>query len=401
MRSRRALLVYTNTDWPATALFPKALAEAGFGVYVYCPAEHPVTFSRYIKEWFAYPPPIEVATFNHSLAALVARWEPDILLAGDDTALWLLHRLRLDDSVLTVIPALAEVLARSLGRPDRVLDLEKKSRLSHIARALDIPMAAECVDPTPEQAEAFAAEHGWPVVVKLDFTWAGTGVRFAHNRDQLLSLLKWRPDIATLDPRTLILARFLGGVTYEMAYSAWRGRLLGCLGLEKVRILPGGGSAVVKRGGDALIGAVGRLVSHFGLSGVGDVEFRVDIRTGTPCLLEVNPRIVPTTRVAPLYALDLCGLLRDAIDGKVDDAVRAGQPLGRDGSPLQVALFPSEWRRDASSRHLVADVHDAPWDDPRLLVEMTRRFTPLVQRPPAPDEALFSTTPSEKSEPRE
>lgn len=158
MQSPRALCVFTNTHWPATALCPKALVDAGFEVHAYCPPEHLVTYSRYIKEWFAYPAPIEVTTFNRSLAVLVARGRPDVVLAVDDPA---------------------------LGRP----------------------------------------------------------------------------------------------------------------------------------------------------------------------------------------------------------------PVGRDGQPLRVAIFPSEWRRDPSRPHLLGDVHDVPWDDRHLLAEMTRRFEPPAQRLRAPDEALFSGTP--------
>ncbi|NDD31515.1 MAG: hypothetical protein EB084_24965, partial [Proteobacteria bacterium] len=382
----------TSTDWPATALLPKALATGGMEAFALCPTDHIITYSRYLTESHAYAPPIDAVTFNRALASLVERWQPDVIIAGDDPALWLLHRLRLSSEVATHAPALAPLLERSLGRPDRLLELERKSRLADTARALGIATAPECVNPSVDEALAFAETHGWPVVVKHDYTWAGTGVRFAHAPDELRVLLGWRPDIATIAPRAVILSRFIGGTTYEMSYAAWQGRLLGCLSLEKVEITRGGGSAVVRRADDSLVNAVEKLVAHFGLSGVGDIEFRVDPSTGEPCLLEINPRVVPTTRLGPLFGLDLCALLRDAVRGTLTSPPAvAAHPMGRAGTPLQVALFPTEWMRDAQSPHLVNDHHDAPWSEPRLMAEMMRRFAPAEQHRPAADAALFST----------
>ena len=392
MSSPRALIAITSTDWPATALLPKALATGGMEAFALCPTEHIITYSRYLKASHTYAPPIDAVTFNRALASLVERWQPDIIIPGDDPALWLLHRLRLSSEVATHAPALAPLLERSLAHSERLLDLERKSRIAEVARTLDIAMAPERVNPTVEEALAFAETHGWPVVVKHDYTWAGTGVRFAHTPDALRALLEWRPDIATIAPRALVLSRFVGGATYEMSYAALQGRLLACLSLDKVKITRGGGSAVVRRADDTLVETVARLVEHFGLSGVGDVEFRIDPSTGEPCLLEINPRLVPTTRLGPLFGLDLCAVLRDALRGTpTGPPAVAGHPVGRSGAPLQVTLFPTEWMRDPQSPHLIDDHHEAPWDEPRLMAEMTRRFAPPEQRAPAPDAALFST----------
>lgn len=388
----RVLLVYTSTDWPGSIRIAEGLARAGMTCLAYCPSDHLITYSRHVTEWFAYPPPIDVATFQRSLAALTARWSPDLVLAADDAALWLLHRTRLDRGVSEAAPELAALLARSLGHPERLDDLERKSRLPDVARTLEIVVPDSCVNPTDAEAEAFAQEHGWPVVVKLDYTWGGNGVRFARTLDDLRALLAWQPDMPSIGHRARVLSRFVGGAAYVLTFSAWQGRLLGCLPLEKVRVAPGGSSAVVRYGSEALNGIAAGLVAHFGLTGVGDIDVRIDPRTGTPCVLEINPRVVPTVHLGGRFGHDLLTRLRLAIEGRdetrepCDDAVAARR---------QVALFPSEWQRDPRSPHLWTDVHDVPWDDPRLLVEMTRRFAPVPGAPVDPDRDLFETSSGE------
>jgi hypothetical protein len=353
----RVLLVFANLDWPATALFPEAADRAGFEVSLFGAKGHLASLSRFVHEPALYDAPIDVPAFQRGLAAHLEAWPPDLVIAADDPALWLLHRFFLGGAAP---PRLAAILARSLARPDRMLALERKSALPP-----DL-CPPRLIDPAVEAAEDFARAQGYPVVVKHDYSWGALAVRFCRDPDELRAALAETPPLPAPDARSVTVSRFLPGATIEVAYAAWSGRLLGALPLRKVTVAKGAAAAVVERADDALVPLVERLVAEHGLSGIGDVEFRSEGEK--PYLLEINPRLVPLARAGRLLGLDLYRLLREAAEGQVGGVRVAEAPMG-----ARVALFPTECLRDPASPHLDG-VHDVPWRDRALLGEWCRRI---------------------------
>lgn len=375
----RALLVVTNSDWMALARIPRSLAQGGFTVAAHTPADHIVTYSRHVQEAFTYTPPIDLPTFHATLAISVDRFKPDVLLPGDDAALWLLDRLVLDANLASHQPQLAAVLARSSAAPARVIELERKSSVVDFARAHGVPVPLQAIDPNEDEALGFASRCGYPVAVKFDYSWGGLGTRICASADALLDALRGSPDcpVPPWPARSLAVQQFLSGASYVAGYAAWEGQLLAYLPLQKVAVSDGGGSSAVRLVDDtAMRATVEAVVAHFGCSGIGDLDFRADA-DGRLHFLEINPRVVPTVTVGPLFGVDLCGVLQDALDGKIGPL-----QLPRPEANVVVAMFPYEWARDPSSPLLWTAHHDVPWDDPRLLSEMVRRVAHALPASP-------------------
>ena len=339
--------------------------------------------------------PIDAAGYVSGVAAAVHRGAVDLVLPGDDPALWLLHRMHADPALEEAAPAVLRVLDRSLAPCQHHEVLERRSQLVALARELGVATAPTCVDPSPAEAQRFAEAHGWPVVLKLDYTWGGTGVRMACSAGELRDLLAWAPELPSVGRRARVLEAFAPGASYVVAYAALRGKLLGCAPLEKVRVARGGASAVLRPMGEEhraqAVGAVERLVGSLGLSGLGDVELRVAPSGTAAWLLELNPRVVPGVRAARPLGIDLCAVLREAVQAERDgtQVSLASQPAEIHVEHREVAVFPTEWLRDPSSPYLTQAYHDVPWGDPRLLAEVVRRLAPQAGAMQAGDAAWF------------
>jgi predicted ATP-grasp superfamily ATP-dependent carboligase len=105
------------------------------------------------------------------------------------------------------------------------------------------------------------------------------------------------------------------------------------------------------------------LVKRLRLSGFCGFDFVLS-PTGRAYLIEMNARATPVCHLALAGQTSLAAALYRAVTGR--------EPMHL-AAPLQdkiVALFPTEWERDPASPLLSQAFHDAPWDEPRLLMKV-------------------------------
>jgi predicted ATP-grasp superfamily ATP-dependent carboligase len=366
MRVPRILIVTMATDWPAAARLAAGLQHAGFAVLACCPRDSFLAATRFVERFVLFEDGVAFGTLAQLLVDLVEQERLDLLIPGDDFAIWLLHRLHRDLARLFPAAPVTQILERSLCALDRQAELELKTRLPETAAALGIRIPAQIIEPSWAQAMDFATLHGAPVVVKLDRTWGGAGVRVCSDEAALQTALAYIPPaLAALGvPARRLLQRYIPGRTAVVVLVAWRGVVLSAFAVVKLHSHPEqtGPSSVVARLDDPrLLDSAAQLVRHFSYSGFADVEFRLEAGNGEPYLIEINPRAQPLCHLGQHFGADLCAALFAAVTGAPPP------PAVEIADDRPVALFPNEWCRDPSSPYLASAYHDVPWQDPALL----------------------------------
>jgi len=304
---------------------------------------------------------------------------PRIILPCDDMAFQLLTSLAMAPPAnmrAELQLPLSALIRDSLGDPAWYRTSVDKILLPPAAAALGVRVPPHIVAGEIEEARAFIAVHGYPVVVKRRLGFAGSGVMICANDDELERAYRSLPQQSPLDlgnggdRRLLVQAHVAGrGMYYQIA--AWKGRLLAGMAVDKVLADPEPmGPATVCRyhRNDEVRDFARRLVEGFGMTGLMGLELIVDEHTREPHLLEVNRRITPGTHRGALYGLDLCAALHAAMHDQ-PYAARTDLDVGEEDL---VAHFPQEWLRDAGSIHLRTLRVDVPWDEPELIEAMLK-----------------------------
>jgi hypothetical protein len=126
---RPRLLIFTMaTDWPAAARLARALDEAGCAVLGCCPERAFLAATRYLERCVTVADGIEFGALGQTLINLIESERIELVVPGDDFAIWLLHRLRHDLCRLHPTAPVTGIIDRSLCRQDRQAALELKSR---------------------------------------------------------------------------------------------------------------------------------------------------------------------------------------------------------------------------------------------------------------------------------
>ncbi|MFI7388384.1 ATP-grasp domain-containing protein [Streptomyces sp. NPDC049813] len=274
----------------------RSLGRCGAEVHVAAGEEGgdggPVARSRFVTRTHRAPRPgaslDEVAAVLRRVAAQVAR--PAVLIPMDDAGAIAVGRLRESLAGPFLLPEQPAHLA------EHVAD---KARLPELCRSLGIGHP-DTVQPRDEHHAATAArELGLPAVAKWSRPWLlppGSGLRSTTliNSPEEASDL-YRRGHAT--GSELLLQKYVaagpGSDWFVHGYADRHGTLHGGGAGTKQHAWPrGAGLTAVGRWDPApdLHAMVGRVVDALGYRGIFDIDFRVDATTGTPCLLDFNPR---------------------------------------------------------------------------------------------------------------
>jgi hypothetical protein len=372
-----ALLVCTATRWQGTARIPRGLARAGFEVSLLAPRGSLAERSRYVARVAHLPDGAGPRQWLDAFAAVVAATRPRIVLPCDDMAFQLLQRLVLsppDDLPPGLRLQLGSLVSRSLGNPRFYATSVDKTLLPAASAALGVPVAPYAIVADADAAVAFAAVHGYPIVLKRGHGFAGSGVAIVADPAALPKAFADLAQGEALDlgdaaaPRLLAQA-FVPGRILARPSAAWDGRELAGVTREKVVRHPSaaGPGTVMRYFCDPRTRAYSEaLIAGFGLAGFVGIEYVESAQTGEVFLLEINRRVTPGTPTGELVGIDLCASLHAAVTG-------APPPVPHDVAPgfaRTVARFPQEWLRDPASRWLRDYPVDAPWDDPDVFAAL-------------------------------
>jgi predicted ATP-grasp superfamily ATP-dependent carboligase len=339
------------------------------------------------------------------LAALVRAahdWQPSILIPGDEPSVRFLHRaVELSRHGGVDVPSgIVSLITRSLGDPAHYATLTNKRLTCELAAELGLRVPRQARVNRLEDAAAFAAAVGWPVVLKQPLGYSGRGVVICRSEQELAAAyrrftspvgshrrfenayrsligdklgLAWHPTGDAVD-----IQQYVAGQPAMYNLVAVAGQTVAGFAehAERINPEPSGPSTVVRFiEHEEMQHTAETLAAHTGLTGFAGFDFVLDRDGGRAYLLECNARPTPTVHLGSHFGVDLCRALFEHMSG--GDVTRALTPRGGD----TVALFPQEWSRDPHSPFLQSAYHDVPWDDPSLLRAYVDGFSGKVSSP--------------------
>ena len=379
-REQPVVLVTSTGPWPFTAQLAIGLAQAGIGVSVLCPPSHPLLKTRAVTRVFHY------GSFRpvRSLLDAIRATSPQLVIPCDDRAVDHVHELYADAQLRgTYLDALIE---RSLGHPSSYSIVSSRRRLLEVAReeGIRVPETkpirtiAECDD---------LDETKFPWVLKADGTWGGRGVSIAENRAEAKEVFQQLGRVfgltralkrAVVDrdlfwsrrgrrSRPSVIAQtYIRGVPANCAAICWRGQVLAGSTVEVLSTEGITKPATVVRVVDnpEMMLAMARIARRLGLSGFFGLDFMIEEDSGTPYLIEMNPRCTPLSHLR-------LGKGRDQIAALAEELSGQRQP---DAPPVTekdiIAYFPQALQQQ--SELLESSFLDIPQDEPELIEELLR-----------------------------
>jgi thioesterase domain-containing protein len=365
-------LLLTTMRWFSVARLAHALAEAGFSVSACRPTAHTLD----VVDGLVNDCRLARLRRMRSLTAAIRQTQPDIVLPDDERSLALLRRLYA--RTRTTDPALAALIARSLGNVEDWTSMSSRTALVTEAGKLDIAAPATDVIGSAEALERWTAAQRLPIVLKTDGSWGGKGVAIvregSHLREawrrisnppalpralkrvvvnrEMASLASW-----VRRTRPVVNAQqFVKGREAIVTVACLDGQVQTLVCLEVAQATQPKGHAATVRIIDhpAMADAARKLVARFGLSGFCGLDFIIT-DSGDAQLLELNARVTPT-----------CHLL-------VEGDFQRGHTI---------ALFPPELIDGDAAASAGSAVLDVPVRAP-LLVERGERMAQRQHRPVA------------------
>jgi hypothetical protein len=184
---------------------------------------------------------------------------------------------------------------------NRVADIllaNDKWRTKELLRAHGIAVTAAARVESRGEAEAAAEHAGYPVLVKRNDGYSGTGMRLFHDADQLRHYFR-------LDHGPLLLEPFLDGIELSVDVLCWGGqcrplavvykgstdRDLRRHPIYRLRLAPYLLPPPLLR---RVLAIAARAVELLGLVGIAECELILHPERG-PLVLEINPRLAGTT----------------------------------------------------------------------------------------------------------
>jgi len=350
--------VLLMTAFDAAEYLAQALDDAGAAIEVLCPPGNAMTRLPFVRKVHPYSTPHPLASLRQAIAMAA----PDLVIPCDDYIASLLHQLH---EAAPGDRKLKQLLTVSLGHPDNFPLLLSRVDVCRLAREMDVP----CPETVPviDRADFWRKLDalGLPSVLKTDRSWGGNGVaivRTPAEAERAFARLRAYPgfpralkrllrdkDVRLMQQvlggqkKALSLQRYVEGRRANAAVACWQGEVLAAVMVEVLASDRLTGPATLVRVIDdpAMFLAVCKMVAGLKLSGLCGFDFIAPADGGDAQLLELNPRVTPTSHLVAadgqVLAAALCGRWRG--DGA---AVSHVPDLG----PLTV--FPPHRRRTNS-----------------------------------------------------
>ncbi len=302
-------VLVTDGNQRAALAVTRSLGRRGISVVVgETAARSLASSSRYSSRHVVYPSPRRhPEEFYGFLLAFLRSTRIDVLMPITDVATHVVasHKNEL------------EVHARVAAPDFEPFDfVTNKWRLLQRARELSIPIPRTDFVRGPEEVPEILGRLRYPVVVKpsrswvlTERGWSQTSVHYAGSESALLRLYR---DTEFLRYPSLIQEQIVGpGLGLFLLFD--RGAPVTFFAHRRLRELPPSGGISVLRESipvdPSLKDHALRLLGPLNWHGVAMLEYKLDHRTGTPCLMEVNGRFWGSLQLAIDAGVDFPFLL--------------------------------------------------------------------------------------------
>ena len=364
-----------------------AFAKADSQVYAMVPRGSPIEKVRSVKRTFYYS---AVAPLD-ALVRVINIVQPDVIIPCDDRVVKHLHLLHARSSHESANEELRSLIEKSIGAPMGYPLASSRGRIVASAKALGIRVPETAVVQDLQQLKAWLSTHGYPAVIKVDGTWGGTGVRIVRSWEEaemafvqltapvsimgmlrLASIHDFYPLFSQhhQTPLNVTVQAYIDGYSANSMCACWTGEVLDQLSVKTLfSVDPLGSSTIVKTISHVeMHRACTVIVKHLGLSGFCGLDFIIDKRSGTPYLIELNPRV---TQLGHLQIAERPSLVNTLNRRLLGEAPRGGAPIPDE----TIAFFPHILRCIADDPALGSPNirYDIPWEEPELIGELMRK----------------------------
>jgi len=382
------ILIISTSPSFSPARLAMALAKVGCNLEAVCLSRHPLAKTRAVRKVYPYSwwTPLE------SITNAIASSKPDLVIPSDDLAALQLHDLYLQQRHHgKAEESICALIEKSLGAPASFPIVYARTALMGLAQEEGIRVPKTAVIAGRRDLEEWAACPGFPAVLKANGTSGGDGVRIVRTLEEAeraLRMLEAPPLLARALKRALFdqemamlcpallrkryvvnVQTFVPGREATSAVACWKGRILASLHFEVLLKQDSGGPSTVLRLIDNthMSTTTEKLVCRLGLSGLHGFDFILEEQSGTPFLIEINPRATQVGHLRLGAGHDLPAALYAAVSGK---EVQVAPRITENDT---IALFPQEWLRNPASAFINSAYHDVPWEEPEFLLVCVRR----------------------------
>jgi hypothetical protein len=361
-----------------------AFQQAGCKVFAICPPGHPIRFVQGIEAVYPY----RMLSPSASLQSALHAAKPDLIVPCDDAATWHLHALH------TRCAEFRPLIERSLGAPEFYPALRSRNDVLETARKLGIRVPF--TRPLGSLGDFSDLYVEWPAVLKIDGTWGGEGIAVIPNPDEAGRILNtlckangagraWKRFLLNRHPLSLWLWRrhrtcaitvqaFIPGRPATTLFACRSGQVLASVTMEVLSSNGPTGSATVIRllKNEEIESAARLLAKRFGLNGLHGLDFVLEETTGAAYMIEMNPRATQLGHLRVLAQGSLADVLARRSSRESVTATANKRSIPGD----TIVLFPQEWKTNPANPLLHEAYHDVPWEQPELVVELTRDIWP-------------------------
>ena len=252
-----------------------------------------------------------------------------------------------------------------LPPPDRLDEVLSKLAFLKRAASLGLPVPEFRLCSSSAEAKAAASAIGYPVVLKLAQSMAGSGVRLIQDPATM------ERELAHVNDPEFMVQKCVDGRVGGSTLLMERGVPIRHFSFYKLFNWPGpfspsgGGELKEDPQIDALVDQVGRMENFHGLCSIDWLEER---GTGKIYLIEFNPRYTPTTYVSGWAGSDFLPAL-SGMHQRVGPPVTPVRPSGHGGKIFQ--MFPESAFRAIDDKDVpmfIRSLGSAPWNDPGLFL---------------------------------
>lgn len=311
----RAILVTDGDERSALAVV-RSLGRAGHKVYVCSTSGQSIAgASRHASgEQIVAPSLTSADSFAREIRSLIELWGIDVLFPMTEQAF---------NAVFANPELFIDVLIPAAS-PENFRAISDKRLVTEAAAACGLAVPTQIVLGTPADAGNLGErELHFPMVVKparsvaqKNGTQIKLGVIHCHDRSSLRSALDRLPSVAY----PLLLQQRIVGPGVGVFLLLWDDELVAKFAHRRLREKPPAGGVSVYRESIApdpvLVERSRRLLDRFGWSGVAMIEYKVDEKTGTPFIMEINGRFWGSLQLAIDAGVDFPKLLLARASGE-------------------------------------------------------------------------------------
>jgi predicted ATP-grasp superfamily ATP-dependent carboligase len=311
-RDRRSVVV-TDGEQRAALATVRSLGRAGYDVYVSASRARSLAgASRYCAGSDRVADPLrEPSNFVADVRRVVAKRRADLLLPVTEAAL------------LAILPNRAQfncVIPFADWR-DFADICDKKTVLARAERR-GIAVPRQVILNAAPDASQIRNELRFPVVLKpsrsvagVEGDWVRAGVSYAPTADAFDRAVNSIPGKAY----PVLVQQRISGPGFGISVLVWEGKLVAAFAHRRLREKPPTGGVSVLRESVALdrelLSRSLELLSDFNWRGVAMVEYKLDLASGVPYLMEINGRLWGSLQLAIDAGVDFPRLLAEAALG--------------------------------------------------------------------------------------